>query len=255
MEKPILYQEKPIVFIPITSAPVFFFPQQAAEDIMAMVAAMAGSSLCAPSFSASGRRISSLRQQPKFAFIPAAGATVPPSPERTLASAFFSSFASSHSAWTIQQIMHLDVALHQLNSKGLALGVGLGGAASLLCAPQAFAAQEIAQIADGDSRGLILLLVLVPAIAWVLFNILQPALNQIDKMRSSKAVVGGLGIGGAAMLYPHPADAAVQEIASVADSDSRGLLLLVVLLPAIGWVLFNILQPALNQINKMRSKK
>lgn len=121
----------------------------------------------------------------------------------------------------------------------------------------ALAAQQIAEIAEGDNRGLALLLPLVPAIAWVLFNILQPALNQINRMRSSKGVIIGLGLGGLAassgfMSTPH---ASASELAMIADasSDNRGQLLLIVVAPAILWVLYNILQPALNQINKMRS--
>ncbi|KAI8528078.1 hypothetical protein RHMOL_Rhmol12G0123400 [Rhododendron molle] len=49
----------------------------------------------------------------------------------------------------------------------------------------AMAAQELAAIAEGsDNRGLALLLPIIPAIAWVLFNILQPALNQINRIRN-----------------------------------------------------------------------
>lgn len=79
-------------------------------------------------------------------------------------------------------------------------------------------------------------------------------------MRSDKGVLVGLGIGGglaaAGLVLPDAASA--NELALVADavaasSDNRGLLLLFVVLPAIGWVLFNILQPALNQLNRMRS--
>lgn len=124
------------------------------------------------------------------------------------------------------------------------------------CEP-AFAAQQIAEIAEGDNRGLALLLPLIPAIAWVLFNILQPALNQINRMRQTKGVIVGLGLGGLAasgfISTPH---ASASEIAMIADatSDNRGTLLLIVVAPAILWVLYNILQPALNQINKMRSQ-
>ncbi|KAI3733416.1 hypothetical protein L6452_12859 [Arctium lappa] len=126
----------------------------------------------------------------------------------------------------------------------------------------AFAAQQIADIAEGDNRGIALLLPLVPAIAWVLYNIFQPAVNQINRMRT-KGVVVGLGIGGgvaaASGLFTAP-EATAGEIAAVAEaaaaaaaSDNRGQLLLIVITPAILWVLYNILQPALNQINKMRS--
>ncbi|KAJ6721963.1 PHOTOSYSTEM II CORE COMPLEX PROTEINS PSBY CHLOROPLASTIC [Salix viminalis] len=124
------------------------------------------------------------------------------------------------------------------------------------CDP-AFAAQQIAEIAEGDNRGIALLLPLIPAIAWVLFNILQPALNQINRMRQTKGVVIGLGLGGlAASGFMSAPDAAAGEIAMIADatSDNRGTLLLFVVAPAILWVLYNILQPALNQINRMRSQ-
>lgn len=128
---------------------------------------------------------------------------------------------------------------------------------SLSAADPAFAAQQLADLADGDNRGLALLIPLVPALLWVLYNILQPALNQINKMRNSKGVIIGLGLGGLVTSgFFNPAGASAGEIAAVAEaaSDNRGLLLLLVVTPAILWVLFNILQPALNQINKMRSK-
>ncbi|KAJ7561693.1 hypothetical protein O6H91_03G038100 [Diphasiastrum complanatum] len=136
--------------------------------------------------------------------------------------------------------------------------------ASLACSEAAMAAQpnatallEIAQIADNDSRGLILLLVLAPAIGWVLFNILQPGLNQLNRMKTSKGLIGALGLSAAAIsgsVFTPDAEA-LQEIATIADSDSRGSILLLVLAPAIVWVLYNILQPALNQINRMRQQK
>lgn len=71
-----------------------------------------------------------------------------------------------------------------------------------------------------------------------------------------KAFIVGLGLSGLAtsglLLATPEAQAASEEIAR--GSDNRGTLLLLVVLPAIGWVLFNILQPALNQLNKMRSQ-
>ncbi|KAI3467635.1 hypothetical protein Pfo_024298 [Paulownia fortunei] len=121
----------------------------------------------------------------------------------------------------------------------------------------AFAAQQLAEIAEGDNRGIALLIPLVPAVLWVLYNILQPALNQINRMRSVKGVIIGLGVGGlAASGFFHPAEASAGEIAALAEAaaDNRGQLLLFVVAPAILWVLYNILQPALNQINRMRSE-
>lgn len=127
------------------------------------------------------------------------------------------------------------------------------------CDP-ALAAQQIAEIAEGgDNRGLALLLPLIPAIAWVLYNILQPALNQINRMRSKGLIVGfGLGLGGLAASgfwsTPHASASELAMIADASASDNRGQLLLIVVTPALLWVLYNILQPALNQFNKMRSE-
>ncbi|KAE9587797.1 hypothetical protein Lal_00022070 [Lupinus albus] len=146
-------------------------------------------------------------------------------------------------------------------------GSAIAGAifSSLGTCDAAFAAQQLAQIAEGgDNRGIALLLPIIPAIAWVLFNIFQPALNQINRMRSIKGVIIGLGLGGllgASGLLSAP-DASASEMAVIADaaaaaaagSDNRGQLLLIVVAPAILWVLYNILQPALNQLNKMRSQ-
>ncbi|CAL9137714.1 unnamed protein product [Musa acuminata var. zebrina] len=131
--------------------------------------------------------------------------------------------------------------------------------ASLISSDAASAAQQIADVAEGDNRGLALLLPIVPAVLWVLYNILQPALNQLNRMRTEKAAVVSLGLGGglaAAGFIPTPG-ASAAEIMAVADAsssgDNRGLLLLFVVAPAILWVLYNILQPALNQLNRMRS--
>ncbi len=103
------------------------------------------------------------------------------------------------------------------------------------------------------------MLPIIPAIAWVLFNILQPALNQLEKMRSSKGVIVGLGLGlgglaASGFMTPHASAAEIATLADAASSDNRGQLLLFVVTPAILWVLYNILQPALNQLNRMRSE-
>ncbi|KAL0372323.1 UNVERIFIED_CONTAM: Photosystem II core complex proteins psbY, chloroplastic [Sesamum calycinum] len=138
-------------------------------------------------------------------------------------------------------------------------GTAIAGAifSTLSNANPALAAQQLAEIADGDNRGIALLIPLVPAVLWVLYNILQPALNQINRMRSSKGVIIGLGLSGlAASGFFHPPEASAGEIANLAEAaaDNRGQLLLFVVAPAILWVLYNILQPALNQINRMRSE-
>ncbi|WRX16493.1 Photosystem II PsbY - like 1 [Theobroma cacao] len=107
-------------------------------------------------------------------------------------------------------------------------GTAIAGAvfSTLSSCDPAFAAQQIAEIAEGDNRGLALLLPIIPAIAWVLFNILRPALNQLDRMRSTKGVIIGLGLGGlAASGFMSTSDASASEIAMIADaasSDNRG---------------------------------
>ncbi|KAM7269105.1 hypothetical protein ACFE04_024602 [Oxalis oulophora] len=159
---------------------------------------------------------------------------------------------------------HVSLLSMQNLPKGLSVSSSSAIAAAvfstLSSCDAAFAAQQIADLAEGsDNRGLALLLPLIPAIGWVLFNILQPALNQINRMRS-KGVIIGLGLGGGLAgsgVFGGTPEASASEIATLADaaagSDSRGQLLLFVLAPAIGWVLYNILQPALNQLNRMRS--
>lgn len=76
-------------------------------------------------------------------------------------------------------------------NKGVIVGLGLGGlaASGFVWAPEASANEmamigEAAAAAASDNRGQLLLIVVAPAILWVLYNILQPALNQLNKMRS-----------------------------------------------------------------------
>ncbi|MCI49483.1 photosystem II core complex proteins psbY chloroplastic-like, partial [Trifolium medium] len=78
-------------------------------------------------------------------------------------------------------------------------------------------------------------------------------------MRSTRGVIVGLGLGlGGLAASGMVSEASASEIGSIAEaaaaagSDNRGTLLLFVVAPAILWVLYNILQPALNQINRMR---
>lgn len=201
---------------------------------------------------------------------------------KTLAGSLFATLANTGSAAAAQEVMQiaegdarplillvvllpavgwvlfniLKPALNQINkmrgAKSMVGALGLGAAASLLAAPEADAAQQIAQLAV-DSRPLLLLTVLVPAVGWVLFNILKPALNQVNKMKGAKSVAGAVGLGAAASLLAAPQADAAQEVAQLA-ADARPLILLVVLLPAVGWVLFNILQPALRQVGNMIAK-
>ncbi|CAN4118360.1 unnamed protein product [Withania somnifera] len=138
-------------------------------------------------------------------------------------------------------------------------GTAIAGAifSALSSCDSAFAAQQIADIAEGDNRGQLLLIVVTPALLWVAYNILQPALNQLNKMRNQGIIIG-LGLTGLAAtgFFNTPEASAASEIAMLADAanDNRGQLLLIVVTPALLWVAYNILQPALNQINKMRSE-
>lgn len=74
-----------------------------------------------------------------------------------------------------------------MRNQGVIIGLGLTGlaASGFFNTPEASAASEIAMIADAasDNRGQLLLIVVTPALLWVAYNILQPALNQINKMR------------------------------------------------------------------------
>ncbi|GAX82600.1 hypothetical protein CEUSTIGMA_g10026.t1 [Chlamydomonas eustigma] len=159
----------------------------------------------------------------------------------------------------------LQPALNQLNKmaeeretaqRGVISAVGLGAAASmLLLADSASAASEVAQVAESDARLLVIAGLFVPAIAWVGFNMLQPALNQLNKMaeereNAKRSIVSALGLGAAALLMAGSADAAT-EVAQLAESDGRLGVIATLFVPALGWVGFNMLQPALNQLNKM----
>jgi photosystem II PsbY protein len=137
-----------------------------------------------------------------------------------------------------------------------AAGLGLA-AASLLVAQNADAA-EIAQVAAGDGRILAIATLFAPVIGWVLFNIGGPLLNQVNETaernktkdpRKKRGVAAGLGLTAASLLAAQNADAAT-EIAQVAAGDARILAIATLFVPAIGWVLFNIGGPLLNQVNE-----
>ncbi|KAJ7532732.1 hypothetical protein O6H91_13G017000 [Diphasiastrum complanatum] len=73
-------------------------------------------------------------------------------------------------------------------------------------------------------------------------------------MKPYKGLIGALGLSAATIsgsVFTRDVEA-LQEIATIADS---GSILILVLAPAIVWVQYNILQPALNQINRMRQQK
>jgi len=146
---------------------------------------------------------------------------------------------------------------NQLNNmqdkKALAAGLGISAAAMLAMPETADAAQEVMAIA-ADKRFATILVLLFPAIGWVLFNIAGPFLNQLNNMQNKKALAAGLGLSAAALLsMPETADAA-QEVMTVAGDNRLGSILFL-LAPALGWVGFNILGPFQNQLNNMQDKK
>ena len=127
-----------------------------------------------------------------------------------------------------------------------------GAFTALQAANPCLAATEMAEVADG--RLGIFFLLFGPVLGWVAFNILGPALNQLDTMdekNQGRALVGGVGIT-AAMLATAPSAQAAQQVADVADG--RLGIFFLLFGPVLGWVAFNILGPALNQLDTMDEK-
>jgi photosystem II PsbY protein len=124
-------------------------------------------------------------------------------------------------------------------------------------AQQASAATtEISQVAGLDSRALVFLVILGPALGWVAYNILQPGLNQLNDMqvknaKGKKGVPLGLGLSAAALLgMPEQSDAAT-ELMQTAGLDAR-IIIFGAFVPVLGWVAYNILGPGLNQLEDMQ---
>ncbi len=67
------------------------------------------------------------------------------------------------------------------------------------------------------------------------------------------SLAAGLGLGTALLLASGKADAA-QEISQLAASDNRIGIIATLFLPVVGWVLFNIGGPALNQLANTAEK-
>lgn len=156
--------------------------------------------------------------------------------------------------------------------KEVAKATALGTAVStLFAAGSVQAAQEVAMVADDDNRLGGLLLILLPAIGWVLFNILEPAQKQVAGMQGKKpkafvpkpkpkivsrkrGVVAGLCLAASVLVAAQSADAATL-VGQIADGDNRLGAVVLIVLPAVGWVLFNILEPAKNQYDAMAKGK
>jgi len=126
---------------------------------------------------------------------------------------------------------------------------------TLLAAGNAQAAQEVANLAARDNRAGTLLLLLAPALGWVGFNILAPALNQLKGMQNAKRSAAiGLGLGAAALLSAQNAEAAEEIAQLAAGRDNRVFIIATLFVPVVGWVGFNILGPALNQLQAQTTK-
>ena len=146
---------------------------------------------------------------------------------------------------SLLRLTQFSPSVSQVNDVAKAAAV-MSLASPLLFTESASAAQEMMAVADG--RPAILLLPLAAAIGWVLFNIAGPTLNQIDNMSKKSGLVGA----GLASLFVASQANAATEVMTVADG--RPAILLLPLAAAIGWVLFNIAGPTLNQIDNMSKK-
>lgn len=151
-----------------------------------------------------------------------------------------------------------DKATQHLATLGAA-GTALFAAGSAHADSSLVQAAEAVNKATNDNRLAMVATMMLPALGWVAYNILEPAMGQYRNMRLKSTAVG-LGLGAAALFSAQQAQAA-NEIAELAAGDNRLLILGVVFVPALGWVAFNILGPALNQYanmgdaNKKKGKK
>eukprot|EP00798_Chlamydomonas_sp_ICE-L_P026598 gene26598-18380_t len=142
------------------------------------------------------------------------------------------------------------------SKRSIAVGSGLGVAATLLVAEQAQAASEVAQLGGLDPRVAAIGSIFVPALAWVAFNALQPLLNQVSQMdednRSSKrSIAVGSGLGVAATLLVAEQAQAASEVAQLSGLDPRVAAIGSISVPALAWVAFNALVPFMTQFTQM----
>lgn len=79
-----------------------------------------------------------------------------------------------------------------------------------------------------------------------------PTTNDL-RCRPKLSLAAGLGLSAALLLASEKAEAA-QEIVELAASDNRFTIILTLFLPVVGWVLFNIGGPALNQLANTAEK-
>ena len=69
----------------------------------------------------------------------------------------------------------------------------------------------------------------------------------------ARGLAASVGLAAAMSVAASSADAAT-ELGEIAASDNRLFIILGLFLPALGWVLFNMAGPVLNQINAMAEK-
>lgn len=88
------------------------------------------------------------------------------------------------------------------------------------------AAKKIAEAPQQDIRGLAFLVPIIPAVGWALINTLGPALNQIERIRTQRAIILGLGFGGlaatAAINWVPSASAATEAVEVVENAVVSG---------------------------------
>ena len=141
-------------------------------------------------------------------------------------------------------------------------------ASTWLAAGNANAAQDLATLSASDNRFGLIFLLFAPVLGWAAYNILQPALGQLDKMSSrsgasvvkkaraalkKRGVAAGVGLGAAFSLLLAERASAANEVAQLA-ADNRSGIIFLLFVPVLGWAAFNILQPALGQLDKMSSR-
>jgi photosystem II PsbY protein len=111
-------------------------------------------------------------------------------------------------------------------------------ASSWMFSGNAQAATELANLAASDNRLGTISLLFLPVIGWVGFNILQPALNQLNRQaeikdeavaatsgrsagRKKRGVAGAVGLGAALSLFAAQNADAATELSQLAASDNR----------------------------------
>ncbi len=75
----------------------------------------------------------------------------------------------------------------------------------------------------------------------------DPSARDVKK----RSIASAVGLGAAASMLMVPSAEAATQIAQLAESDSRVAVIGTLFLPVLGWVGFNMIQPALNQVGML----